>query len=338
MDSEMENKDWLNEYEKLKQVSPANPFTVPEGYFDSLGERIVAYKNFSDWKSNQPLHGFTVPENYFDELASNIQSRIIIESQIDEKETGFTVPENYFDELASNIQSRINIESYIEEKEIGFTIPENYFDELASNIQSRINIESHIEEKETGFTVPESYFDELTSNIQSRINVESRLQESEAGFLVPENYFENLQSQIQARIAVDEFVKSSEEVFAVPENYFEELNEQILNKTINANQVRKPGIVRKMYTSTVFKYATAACFALVVGGGVLLMKITSPTYVHNHSFLHKELSSVTVDELKDYLQTSVDEEETEHIVLTEGNPVDNEKLQNALQKYANGVK
>ena len=276
MDSEMENKDWLNEYEKLKQVSPANPFTVPEGYFDSLGERIVAYKNFSDWKSNQPLHGFTVPENYFDELASNIQSRIIIESQIDEKETGFTVPE--------------------------------------------------------------SYFDELTSNIQSRINVESRLQESEAGFLVPENYFENLQSQIQARIAVDEFVKSSEEVFAVPENYFEELNEQILNKTINANQVRKPGIVRKMYTSTVFKYATAACFALVVGGGVLLMKITSPTYVHNHSFLHKELSSVTVDELKDYLQTSVDEEETEHIVLTEGNPVDNEKLQNALQKYANGVK
>ncbi len=276
MDSEMENKDWLNEYEKLRQVSPANPFTVPEGYFDSLGERIAANTNFDALKSNQPLHGFTVPENYFDGLASNIQSRI--------------------------------------------------------------NIENHIEEKETGFTVPENYFDELASNIQSRINIESHLNEKEAGFVVPENYFENLQSQIQARIAVEEMVKASEEVFTVPENYFEELNRQILNKTVNADQVRKVGIVRKMYTSTVFKYATAACFALVVGGGILLMKITSPEYVHNHSFLHKELSNVTVDELKDYLQTSVDEGETEHIVLTEGAPVDDEKLQSALQKYADSAK
>ena len=43
----MENKDWLNEYVSLKQINPANPFTVPAGYFDELGNRITALKNQS---------------------------------------------------------------------------------------------------------------------------------------------------------------------------------------------------------------------------------------------------------------------------------------------------
>ncbi len=96
----MENKDWLNDYPSLKQINSANPFTVPAGYFDDLGDRIVSRKNLEDIKNNAPEGGFTVPENYFDELTNNIQSRITSEGAAKEA-SGFTVPENYFEELTS---------------------------------------------------------------------------------------------------------------------------------------------------------------------------------------------------------------------------------------------
>src|ERR1700743_2768594 len=106
MKSEMENKDWLNEYMSLKQINPANPFEVPAGYFDSLGDRIVALKNLDELKSKGFSDGFEVPSNYFEELTGNIQSRITIESAMAD-EPGFAIPEGYFDNLQQQIESRI---------------------------------------------------------------------------------------------------------------------------------------------------------------------------------------------------------------------------------------
>src|SRR5882757_4914631 len=99
MKSEMENKDWLNEFVSLKQINPANPFRVPAGYFDDLGDRIVALKNLEELKEKGLTGGFEVPANYFEELTGNIQSRIAIEGALNTEEHGFTVPEGYFENL-----------------------------------------------------------------------------------------------------------------------------------------------------------------------------------------------------------------------------------------------
>ncbi len=238
----MENKDWINDYMSLKQVSNADPFTVPAGYFDDLADRIVSRKNLDEFKNNTPSEGFTVPENYFEELTANIQSQIAIENAVNNEDMGFTVPDGYFD---------------------------------------------------------------------------------------------NLEQQIKSRILVEETLGAPVENFTVPQGYFEQLNKNILNKTVKAN---KNGIIIKLFASASFKYATAACFALVIGGGILLNELTdSSINDHKSSFLHKQLSSVPIADIKSYLQLNDDAGDTQQTVVTEGAPVDENNLKNALQNYLDSV-
>ena len=211
--SDMENKDWLNDYKLLKQVSDANPFMVPSGYFDNLEERIVSGKNLEEFKNNGLTGGFTVPGNYFEELTANIQSRLTIEEVVNKKDAGFTVPEGYFNQL----------------------------------------------------------------------------------------------------------------------------NKSIVDKTVNSRNASGNGMVIRLFASAAFKYATAACFALVLGGGILLNELTDPAYIHKNSFLHKQLSNVPIDDIKNYLQLNVDAGDTQQTVLTEGSPVDDTNLKNALQNYVDSV-
>jgi hypothetical protein len=244
MKSDMENKDWLNDYELLKQINPANPFTVPAGYFDNLGDRILSQKNLNDLKNSNPLSGFTVPENYFEELTNNIQSRIVVESSLNSSNKDFTVPEGYF---------------------------------------------------------------------------------------------ENLEQQIKSRILIEEAIGEPDQHFSVPQGYFNQLNSDILSKTVNFNNANRNGIVRRLFASTAFKYATAACFALAIGGGILLSEINSSANEHKNSFLHKQLSNVPVDDIKNYLQLNVDAGDTQQTVATEGVVVDANSLKNALQDNADSV-
>ena len=241
----MENKDWLNDYMSLKQVNAANPFTVPAGYFDDLGDRIVSLKNLDELKKTSPEAGFTIPENYFEELTANIQSRIAIEEILNEQK--------------------------------------------------------------------------------------------EAGFNIPDGYFDNLSQQIQSRILVEEALGSPAEEFTVPQGYFGQLNKDILDKTVNAANANRNGIIVRMFASTAFKYATAACFALVLGGGILLNELTDPAYVHKNSFLHKQLSNISTDDIKNYLQLNVDAGDTQQTVATDDAPVDDKNLKDALQSYVDSV-
>ena len=238
----MENREWLNEYVSLKHVNANNPFTVPDGYFNGLSERIVAGIKLDELKNKTPL---------------------------------------------------------------------------------------------TGFTVPENYFEELSSNIQSRINIESVLKVENAGFAVPENYFEELNTQITSRIFVEEALAGSTETLAVPQDYFSQLNKKILNKTVAEAPVKRKGAVIRLLSSTAFKYATAACLALLVGTGVILQRAFTPTAVHNRSYLHKELSNVPLDDIQSYLD--LNEDDTQHTITTDAVPVDDKSLDAALQDYANST-
>jgi hypothetical protein len=177
----------------------------------------------------------------------------------------------------------------------------------------------------------------LIGNIQSRINIEQAANREENSFTVPEGYFDNLEQQINSRIFVEETLGDTEEHFAVPQNYFAELNIKILDKTVNQGTVKQHAVMRKLFASTAFKYATAACFALALGGGILLSELASTANDHKNSFLHKQLSGVSVDDIKSYLQLNVDAGDTQQTVVSEGTQVDDDKLKEALQDEADSV-
>ncbi|MBC7399409.1 MAG: hypothetical protein H7289_05635, partial [Mucilaginibacter sp.] len=299
--SDIEKKEWLNDYAQLKQVSTKNPFTLPDGYFEGLDERITSAIKLDGLKSTIPTDGFTVPKNYFEELSNNIQSRLAVEEVLDITASGLIVPENYFENLSNNIKSRLAVEEIL-------------------------NTEA------TGLTVPPNYFDELSNNIQSRIAVEELLNTEENNFAVPANYFEELSSKIQSRLVIEEALVNAEDTLTVPEGYFNKLNKDILNKTVNQDIVKRKSALIRMISSTAFKYATAACVVLTVGAG-LLVKRQSPQAVHNRSFLHQQLSAIPVIDIQDYLEENVDGGDTQHTVTSESLPVSADGLKAALQDY-----
>ncbi|GAA4104052.1 hypothetical protein [Mucilaginibacter panaciglaebae] len=300
MARDIENKEWLNDYEQLKQVSKTNPFKVPDDYFNELPGHIKSAITLDEMKGNTLPKAFTVPENYFEKLAVNIQTRITVEDVLDTQNTGLIVPEHYFDELSSNIQSRILI------------------------AQALTNADDNL-------TVPEGYFADLTNKIKSRIAVEGLLA-TDTGLIVPENYFENLSSSIQRRIAVEEAMTGMEDTLTVPEGYFNRLNKDILNKTVNKNIVKRKSPIIRMLSSNAFKYATAACFIAIIGTGVF-MQLESPEAIHDRSFLHKELSTIPVNDIQNYLEQNLDGTDTQHTLATENLPVNTDDLKAALQDY-----
>ncbi|MES2277821.1 MAG: hypothetical protein V4592_17475 [Bacteroidota bacterium] len=254
MKSDMDNREWLDDYMSLKQVNPNNPFTVPEGYFEEFAQRA--------------------------------QSRAFIDGVNAAAETGYTVPENYFNDLESNLNSRVAIEVALNNAAPGFTVPANYFDEMQANLQSRINIEEVLHHTTGDFTVPE-------------------------------NYFEDQRQQINSIIAVDEVLNGQSEGFTVPANYFDNLQSAIINKTTGQVQqpaVKKAGIVRRMFTTGAFKYATAACLTLAIGGSIFLAQFESPQAIHNRSYIHKALAQVSDADIIEYLQTHMDAADTRSVM------------------------
>lgn len=248
------------------------------------------------------------------------------------KTNPFTVPSGYFEEAGERISSLVKLNQLKgDDMGQGFAVPQNYFDELTSNIQSRINIDSLAGNGEKGFTVPQGYFEELTHNIQSRISIQAAVSPAETGFAVPQDYFGNLQQQITSRIAVEEVLNTNAPAFAVPENYFEKLNQDILNKTVNKEAVLRKTIVRKLWASNTFKYPTAACLALIVGAGAFLREAPQPL-THTQTLLHKQVSNIPVDEIKDYLELNVDANDTRSLIGND-KEINTDALDADLQDY-----
>jgi hypothetical protein len=219
-----------------------------------------------------------------------------------------------------------------------FTVPEGYFKELEQQIVSFIKLdEIRNGSPEQGFTVPENYFDELGSNINARIKMEDALDNESMGLTVPENYFDDLSQQIQSRIIVGEALSEPSEAFTVPHDYFGQLTENILNKTTNLHEnkkqavVKRTGIIRQLFASSAFKYATAACLTLAVGTTIFLSQNSNNVVRdHNSSFLHKSLSAIPVNEIQNYLQLNVDPTDT-RTLIDESKQVNADNLSNDLQ-------
>ena len=157
----------LNE---LKELSPliagmekVNVFTVPEGYFEMLGECILMNVKeeaggFLSTIANQSFR--QVPQGYFESLADNILNKVKAQDDADKElkellptlhnitnKNVFTVPPEYFESLAGNILNNITDkdDAATELKELSpmlysiqnknvFTVPQAYFESLSAAI------------------------------------------------------------------------------------------------------------------------------------------------------------------------------------------------------------
>ncbi len=163
--------DILNE---LKEISPliaglekVNVFTVPDGYFESLGQTVlmsIKEETGGLLPSVGTPSSMQVPQGYFESLADNILNKIkAAENETAElKELSpllhsisnknvFTVPQGYFENLAGNILKKATQEdnSIAEIKELSpvlynirnknvFTVPQGYFESLSANILDKV--------------------------------------------------------------------------------------------------------------------------------------------------------------------------------------------------------
>jgi len=97
---------------------------------------------------------FSVPDGYFIDLDEKIATTVFL--QVDKKDNFQKVPEGYFDSLSTKILSKIKEEEetadneikslspalhYLKQEEV-FTVPEGYFDDLSDRILNKIKGQS----------------------------------------------------------------------------------------------------------------------------------------------------------------------------------------------------
>ena len=101
------DKEWQKDAPMLASISRSTPFSVPDGYFDTLSEQLNA-RVLIESERLKTQNNFRVPENYFNELAHRIQNRISMESALGkEKEQGFLIPDSNLKTLHDPTLSRV---------------------------------------------------------------------------------------------------------------------------------------------------------------------------------------------------------------------------------------
>jgi len=120
--------------------------------------------------------------------------------------------------------------------------------------------------KRNPFSVPDGYFENCDEAIFSSIFIDGVKQNTKSNsFEVPQNYFEELTERIETNVALSQIVKP-ENAFAVPENYFDTLQDRIASKIATTEVKKEPKII-PLWRKSFVKYASAACFVLMVSFG-----------------------------------------------------------------------
>ncbi|MFB2117900.1 hypothetical protein [Parapedobacter sp. 2B3] len=117
--------------EQLPQALRANPYTVPNGYFESLYHHTIQRCQQGDMQAT-----FGVPAGYFEQLTESITAKIAEEKlKAVVNDPGFAVPEGYFGESEQLLMAHHKINGHV--ADAGFTAPEHYFDRLSDQIKQR---------------------------------------------------------------------------------------------------------------------------------------------------------------------------------------------------------
>lgn len=97
MAENLENEDWRTEAPTLSAIPVREVFSVPDGYFDTLNDRISASIYLEELKLNKAESGLSVPQQYFEDLTSNINTKIMLEGlKTTTPVEAYQVPSDYF--------------------------------------------------------------------------------------------------------------------------------------------------------------------------------------------------------------------------------------------------
>ena len=115
------SEEILNE---LKEISPVlakmdrdNPFSVPDGYFSALSDRLLINTKIYAEQADTSINSARVPERYFNDLSGQILNKIKNQdSSVEEfpslaslkDKNVFSVPEGYFESLSNQVLSKIS--------------------------------------------------------------------------------------------------------------------------------------------------------------------------------------------------------------------------------------
>lgn len=122
------------------------PFTVPEGYFPGLEDRLLSEVRISVLSE---LRTPAVPEGYFETLEDQLLSLARLSSLKP------ATPEGYFDTLEDQVFSRIKIDGMKHP-----AVEEGYFEGLEDRIMAEVRLEGLKQP-----SVPAGYFDTLEKDI-----------------------------------------------------------------------------------------------------------------------------------------------------------------------------
>jgi hypothetical protein len=137
----------LNENEK-------NPFSLPEGYFDSFAQKMMRrielaeeLKEFPTLSSIDKKLPFVTPENYF--VSNEGKTELVPFETLAslEKKNAFIIPELYFEHSSASIQNKIDCKEELMpyaalsafEKENVFTVPQDYFESFNDKITAKLS-------------------------------------------------------------------------------------------------------------------------------------------------------------------------------------------------------
>ena len=187
-----------------------------------------------------------------------------------------------------------------------FPVPENFFAEQQEHIRSAIYAdELKLKIPSAGFTVPDGYLENMQQQVLSVIQLEEMRPSNETYFKSDE-FFDEQQSMIAARIKINEFAEHGSG-FSVPDEYFTELTDRI-NKKTGIKEASQPAKIRRLFTKSAWKYATAACIAVAVTTGIFVKQYQ---YAHN---VQTQLSNLSDADIENYLKINSDSYDN-HIIL-----------------------
>lgn len=153
------NYDNFQEEKFLSQRDKKNSFVLPNGYFDSLSNRIL----------NKIEHEQELAE--FKTLSEN-------------RKSSFNVPKDYFASLANTLEYKYELSVFPQlsstKKPILKSLPENYFENLEKKVVDKLELESELKAfsvlssipKKNGFKVAPAYFESKTEEVKEKIHTE----------------------------------------------------------------------------------------------------------------------------------------------------------------------
>lgn len=152
-----------NKENNNKKNKENNPFSLPEGYFNSFSKKMMLkielaeeLKEFKILSSIDKTLPFTTPDNYF--AGSEVKAELSAYPKLSavEKKNAYATPELYFETSAEAIKTKIEIAEELKSyptlysltKENAFVAPQHYFEGLSHTIREKTIVTST---EENGF-------------------------------------------------------------------------------------------------------------------------------------------------------------------------------------------